>query len=161
MNNKKICKIKLIIVSSVDNTYNKYILLKNLSIINLNLNITNLSRTLLNESFDNINIYNNENIISEKNEIAENDDELENKNDCLFCENIFKKEQEKREQELLKQSNSKSNIYISSESKCLIDKYPKYTIKDYYFALLDGKEIFQNILSKNELPRYSFFVPVF
>ena len=82
---------------------------------------------------------------------------MENKNDCLFCENIFKKEQEKREQELLKQSNSKSNIYISSESKCLIDKYPKYTIKDYYFALLDGKEIFQNILSKNELVMAEMF----
>ena len=54
---------------------------------------------------------------------------------------------------------SNNNIYISSESKCLIDKYYKYTTKDYYFALKDGKEIFQNILSKKELSRYYYFVP--
>ena len=155
LNNKKICKIKLIIASSVDNTSNKYILLRNLSKTYLNLNINDLSKILLNESLDNINIYNNENITSKKKEITENDDKLDNKNDCLFCENVFKKEKEKRKQELLEKSNN--NIYISSESKCLIDKYYKYTTKDYYFALTDGKEIFQNILSKKELVMAEMF----
>ena len=50
INHKDNLKIKLIISSSVDNTSNKYILLKNLSNIYLNLNTSNLSKLLLEET---------------------------------------------------------------------------------------------------------------
>ena len=147
-NHNDTCKIKLIISSSVDNTSNKYILLRNLSKIYLNISQTDLSKLLFDESLDNINICNNENIISQRIEFTEKDDILDNKDDCLFCENIFKREKAKREEELLK--NGKNNYYIV-DSNCLIDQYPEYTIKDYYFALSDGKKIFQNNLNEREL----------
>ena len=147
INNKNTFKIKLIISSSVDNTSNKYVLLRNLSQIYLNINPNNLSNLLKEEPLDNINLYNNENIISTSKQKTKINDELNNKKDCDFCEKIFKKEKEKRKKALKEES---TNNYYSPESKCLLDKYSDYTIKDYYFALTNGKEICKNYLSKNE-----------
>ena len=148
INFKDKCKLKLIISSSVDNTSNKYVLLNNLSKIYLNSNQTDLSSLLVDESLDNINIYNNENISSKTEEFSEKDDVLDNKDDCLFCENIFKEEKAKREKNLL---NKKKGDYFISNSSCLIDKYHEYTIKDYYFALANGKEIFKKKFLEDEL----------
>ena len=148
LNNKKTLRIKLIISSSVDNTSNKYILLRNLSQIYLDVNPSNFSKLLFEEPLDNINLYNNENIISRTRQNTEINDELNNKKDCEFCEKIFKIEREKRKQALKNENND--NYYLS-ESKCLIDKYPDYTIKDYYFSLTNAKKICNNILSKDEL----------
>lgn len=148
------CKIKLIISSSVDNTSNKYVLLSNLSKIYLNSNQTDLYSLLIDESLDNINIYNNENISSKTEEFSEKDDVLDNKDDCIFCENIFKGEKAKREKDLL---NKKNCDYFISNSSSLIDKYHEYTIKDYYFALANGKEIFEKDFKENELIMVKMF----
>ena len=148
INFKDKCKLKLIISSSVDNTSNKYVLLNNLSKIYLNSNQTDLSSLLVDESLDNINIYNNENISSKTEEFSEKDDVLDNKDDCLFCENIFKEEKAKREKNLL---NKKKCDYFISNSSCLIDKYHEYTIKDYYFTLANEKEIFKKKFLEDEL----------
>ena len=148
INHKDNLKIKLIISSSVDNTSNKYILLKNLSNIYLNLNTSNLSKLLLEETLDNINLYNNENIFSTSNKKIKIVDELDNKKDCEFCEKIFKSEKEKRKKAIKKEND---NNYYSTESKCLIDKYFEYTIKDYYFALTNAEEICKKNFSENEL----------
>ena len=116
LNNKKTLRIKLIINSSVDNTSNKYILLRNLSQIFLDVNPSNFSKLLFEEPLDNINLYNNENIISRTRQNTEINDELNNKKDCEFCEKIFKIEREKRKKALKNENND--NYYLS-ESKCL------------------------------------------
>ena len=148
INNKETFQIKLIISSSVDNTSNKYILLRNLSNIYLDLSPSNLSKLLLDDALDNISLYNNDNIFSTNDQNTKIEDELDNKKDCDFCENIFKLEKEKRKKALKKE---KDNNFYSPGSKCLIDKFYEYTIKDYYFSLTNAKEICKNNLSEIEL----------
>ena len=148
LNNKKAFRIKLIISSSVDNTSNKYVLLRNLSPIYLDLNPSNLSKLLLNENLDNINLNNNENIITTDKQNSKINDKLNNKKDCDFCENIFKRESEKKKIALKKEND---NSYYSSGSKCLIDKYFEYTMKDYFFSLTNAKKICENNFSEDEL----------
>ena len=147
LNFKKAFRIKLIISSSVDNTSNKYVLLRNLSQIFLDLNSSNLSKLLFNENLDNINLINNENINSTGNQNSKINDKLDNKKECDFCENIFKQENDKRMNALKKEND---NSYYSSSSKCLIDKYSEYTMKDYFFSLTNAKEICEKNFSENE-----------
>ena len=147
-------KIKLIISSSVDNTSNKYVLLRNLSNIYLDLEPHNLSKLVLEESLDNINSSSGENTTSNSRIITEIEDVLENKNDCDFCEKVFKKERERRNKELQKEND---NYSYTLGSKCLIDNYLEYTTKDYFFALTNGKGIFENIMSENELVMAEIF----
>ena len=66
----------------------------------------------------------------------------------IFVKKFFKSEKEKRKNSIKKEND---NNYYSPGSKCLIDKYPEYTIKDYYFALTNAEEICKKYFNKNEL----------
>ena len=139
--------VKHIVSSSIDNTSNKFMLLRNLSNIYLDQHKNNITDLIYSESLKSINIYYNENINPLEPLFTESDDELNDKIECDFCEEIFKKEKETRKIQI-KKPNESHNFII--DSQCLLDKYINETIKDYYSSLVNGKVIFKNLLNEKE-----------
>ena len=147
LNYQRSILVKLIVSSSIDNTSNKFMLLRNLSNIYLDLHKNNVADLIYSESLKSINFFYNENInpIEQKN--YENIDEFNDKIECDFCEEIFKKEKETRKVQIQKPNESH---YFIIDSKCLLDKYIEETTKDYYSSLVNGKLIFKELLNEKE-----------
>ena len=91
LNYQRSILVKLIVSSSIDNTSNKFMLLRNLSNINLELYKNNITDLIYSESLKSINFYYNENI-NPIEQFNESKDELNDKIECDFCEEIFKKD---------------------------------------------------------------------
>ena len=140
-------KIKLIISSSIDNTSNKYILLKYLSNIYLDLNQNEIMKLLEEDNLDNINLY-NDNIVTNEDKITEEDDKLGLKDECIFIEKIFAQEKEKMNEEILRQDDKDFPDIIISE--CELDNYPTFTQKDYYFSLVNGKVLYEKFFKNKD-----------
>ena len=138
--------IKLIISSSIDNTSNKFILLKYLSNIYLDSNQNEIMKLLEEENLENINLY-NDNIVTDEVKITEEDDKLGLKDECNFIEEIFAQEKKKMNEDILNQDDNDFPDVITSE--CELDKYPELTQKDYYSSLVNGKALYEKIF-KNE-----------
>ena len=150
ISNKAFFNAKLIVASSVDNTSNKFMLLKSLSNICLDLNFDSnkITKLLKEDNLNNINLY-NDFILPDEKEYDENDDILEDKNECSFVENKLNEEKEEMKKQILKNQDKIEN-YNTIASKCLLDKFSDLTVKDYYIGLVDGKEIYEKIFKDED-----------
>ena len=144
-------KIKIILLTSINNIDTKENFIKNLNnIYNMEDNPIPLD---LMEEIDNNNIKDNYQINSnfddeeeEYNIQYEDEDDLDNKSDCSFCQKIINDEKNKFIMNDINQDEKK--IILNSE--CQLDKIFYQTQRDYYCLLVSGKELYKKLLQKDE-----------